>query len=62
MIKNKIKKNYVEGVGFFFEVLFFFMSGFLFWISPVISIALFTIGLVIAIMVGKEIKRKALQK
>jgi len=59
-MKNKI--DFVEGIGFLFEVLLLALSGFFFWINYCISILLFTLGVILAILVGKRIKRNVRQR
>ena len=49
----------IEGIGFFFEVLCFFLSGVLLFISFPLAILLFAVGLTFAIEVGKMIKGKS---
>jgi len=51
-----------ENVGFFFEIMLFFLSGVFFVYSMIISVALFSIGLALAIYVGGLIKKNALAK
>jgi len=52
------KKQLIEGIGFFFEVLCFFLSGVLLFICYPLAILLFAVGLIFAIEVGKMIKGK----
>ena len=49
----------IEGIGFFFEILCFFLSGVLLFISFPLAILLFAVGLTFAIEVGKMIKGKS---
>ena len=55
----KTKIDFLEGIGFSFEVLLFVFSGFFFWINYYISFLLFILGMALAVIVGKRIKRNA---
>lgn len=52
-IKMKIKNTFPINIGFFFEVLCFFLAGFFLIIDWRIVIVLFLIGLFFAVWVGK---------
>ena len=54
------KKTILEGIGFFFEAMCFFLAGFMLPISYRVSILLYIIGLVLAVLVGKLIKHNAI--
>ena len=54
------KNTIIEGVGFFFEAICFFLSGFMLLISYRIAILLYIAGLILAIVVGKLIKKNAI--
>ena len=51
------KQTIIEGVGFFFEALCFFLAGFMLLISYKIALLLYIGGLVLAVWVGKLIKK-----
>ena len=54
------KQTIIEGVGFFFEALCFFLAGLFYLIYPPIAILLYIGGLILAIWVGKLIKQNAI--
>ena len=57
-MKNKI--DLIEGFGFMFEVLFFSLAGFLYWINIYVSLLIFISGLITAYLVGLRIKFNAI--
>ena len=51
----------IEGLGFFFEVICFILSGFFIWISLIGTIIFFICGMVLALFVGKKIKNNVIR-
>jgi|TARA_Y100000310_G_scaffold62935_1_gene58212 hypothetical protein len=58
MEKNKLKEN----IGFFFEIMLFYLAGVLLFKSLLVSLILFSIGLALSIYVGELIKKNALKR
>ena len=54
------KNTIIEGVGFFFEAMCFFLAGVMLFISYRIALLLYIGGLVLAVLVGKLIKHNAI--
>jgi hypothetical protein len=57
-IKVKIK----ETIGYWFEILFFVISGFFISINYIVSFIFFVLGVVLSVIVGREIKKNAIEE
>lgn len=51
-----------ETIGYWFEILFFVISGFFISINYIVSFIFFVLGVVLSVIVGREIKKNAIEE
>lgn len=54
--------DWIEGVGFSIEILFFVGAGFFFFVNIYIALLLYLLGIVTAYFVGQRIKWRVINK
>ena len=53
------REEFLEAIGFFFEIICFLMAGFFIWISLIATVMFFICGMILAFYVGGMIKKNA---
>jgi hypothetical protein len=51
-----------ETIGYWFEILFFVICGYFISINYIVSFIFFVLGVILSVIVGKEIKKNAIEE